>query len=183
MELSALLPIIAFLALAAGLAVVLRGTGRIVARTREAEHFRSAVKDLAARVDVSLGGAVSQIDAVRRHQVGPEGLGDTVLAATDAVERYTAEAEALRTPTRATEIRADIVADLERAHRALEMVEHGTSILATARRGPRELEAQTSIKRGYLNLLHAREAIVRHALAAEELETDDGGQKASRRGV
>ena len=27
----------------------------------------------------------------------------------------------------------------------------------------RELEAQTAIKRGYLNLLHAREAIARHA--------------------
>jgi hypothetical protein len=183
MEPAVLLPILAFLALAAGLAIVLRGTGRIVARTREIEQFRSTVRDLAARVDASLDGAAGQIDAVRRHQVGPEGLSSTVAAATDAVERYTAEAEALRGPSQALSIRADIVADLQRAHRALEMVEHGTTILATVRRGPRELEAQTSIKRGYLNLLHAREAISRHALGAEELETDEGGQKASRRGV
>ena len=39
------------------------------------------------------------------------------------------------------------------------MVEHGAEILAQVRRRGRELEAQTSIKRGYLNLLHAREAI------------------------
>jgi hypothetical protein len=50
------------------------------------------------------------------------------------------------------------------------MVDHGAKILAQARRRGRELEAQTSIKRGYLNLVHAREAIVRHAAAAEDLE-------------
>ena len=183
MELVVLLPILAFVALAAGLVFVFRGTGRIVARTREVETFRRTVGDLAARIDASLGGAAGQIDAVRRHQVGPEGLSATVAAATDAVERYTTEAEALRGPAQAISIRADMVADLQRAHRALEMVEHGTTILATVRRGPRELEAQTSIKRGYLNLLHAREAVGRHALAAEELEPDEGGQKASRRGV
>ena len=41
------------------------------------------------------------------------------------------------------------------------MVEHGANILASVRGGARELEAQTSIKRGYLNLIHAREAIAR----------------------
>ena len=35
--------------------------------------------------------------------------------------------------------------------------------MVNVRRGPRELEAQTSIKRGYLNLIHAREAIARNA--------------------
>ena len=38
---SILLPIFAFVALAAGLLVVFRGTGRIVARTREVESFRT----------------------------------------------------------------------------------------------------------------------------------------------
>ena len=40
------------------------------------------------------------------------------------------------------------------------MVEHGATILASAQPARREIEAQTSIKRGYLNVLHAREAIV-----------------------
>ena len=96
-----LLPIAAFIALAAGLAVVLRGTGRIVARTREVELFRGSVKDLAARVDASLGGAAGQIDAVRRRQVGPDTIVDTIDAAKDAVARYIEEAKAIRGPRKA----------------------------------------------------------------------------------
>ncbi len=179
-QIAILLPIAAFVALAAGLAVVLRGTGRIVARTREVEHFRGTVKDLAMRVDASLGGAVAQIDAVRRRQAGPDTIADTIDAAMDAVERYAEEAKALRGPRKAQHIRSDLVAELERSRRALEMVEHGRSIMVAARRGPRELEAQTSIKRGYLNLIHAREAFARHAVLAQEFEVDTKAQKAGR---
>ena len=180
MELTVLLPIVAFIALAAGLAVVLRGTGRIVARTRELEGFRATVKDLAARIDASLGGAVGQIDAVRRRQIGPDTITDTIAAATDAVERYAEEAKSLRGPRSSQQIRSDLVADLERARRALGMVEHGATTLLTARRGPRELEAQTSLKRGYLNLIHAREAFAQNALLAQDFEVDAKAQKAGR---
>src|SRR5258705_8702757 len=105
-----LLPIAAFIALAAGLAVVLRGTGRIVARTRELEQFKTRVNDLAARVDASLGGAAGQIDAMRRRQVGPDTINDTLVAATDAVARYTDEAKALHGPRQTNAIRADLAA-------------------------------------------------------------------------
>ena len=174
-EIAILLPLVAFVALAAGIVVVLRRAGRIVARTREVEGFRSAVRDLAGRVDTSLDGATSRIDAVRRGQVGAETIGETIAAATDAVERYTEEARALHGPEGAAEIRDDIVAELERAGRALAMVDHGATILAQVRRRGRELEAQTAIKRGYLNLLHAREAIDRHAARAQTLETPAEG--------
>ena len=60
------------------------------------------------------------------------------------------------------------------------MVEHGASILVNVRRGPRELEAQTAIKRGYLNLIHAREAFARRALDAQEITADDPGEPSSR---
>ena len=180
MELAVLLPIAAFIALAAGLAVVLRGTGRIVARARELEQFRRAVRDLADRVDASLEGAAGQIDAVRRRRVGPETIGDTIVAATDAVEHYADEAKALRGPRKAQRVRSELIAELERARRALEMVEHGTTIMVSVRRGPRELEAQTSIKRGYLNLIHAREAFARHAAETQDLDTDEHPQKANR---
>jgi hypothetical protein len=183
MELAILLPIAAFIALAAGLAVVLRGTGRIVARTRELEQFRAGVADLAERVDASLGGAAAQIDAVRRRQVAPDTITATLAAATEAVERYTNEAKALRGPRKAQRIRSEMVAELERAQRALGMVEHGASIMAVVRRGPRELEAQTSIKRGYLNLIHAREAFARHALEARESQVDGSTQKVGPRGA
>jgi hypothetical protein len=169
-ELTVLLPITAFLALAIGFAIVLRRAGRIVARTREIEGFRSSVRDLTTRIDQSLEGAAGRIDAVRRGQLGADTIGPTIEAATDAVTRYTEEARALKGPAVAAEVRDALVDDLERAERALGMVNHGAGILAQVRRRGRELEAQTSIKRGYLNLIHAREAIVRHAAAAEELE-------------
>jgi len=171
MELAFLLPIAAFIALAAGLAMVLQRTGRIVAKTRELEVFKSNVKDLASRVDSSLGGAATQIDAVRRRQLDPGAIGDTLEAATDAVERYTVEARALRGPRETNVLRNAIIGELERAGRALGTVEHGTTMLLNSR--PRELEAETSIKRGYLNLLHAREAIARHASEAARLPDRD----------
>ncbi|HSL76697.1 MAG TPA: hypothetical protein VK867_07125 [Candidatus Limnocylindrales bacterium] len=170
LELTVLLPVAAFVALALGVFTVLRRAGRIVARTREMEHFRSAVRDLTTRIDQSLEGAVGRIDAVRRGQLAADAIPPTIEAATDAVERYTEEARALKGPSAGAEIREAIVEELERAGRALGMVEHGAKILAQARRRGRELEAQTAVKRGYLNLVHAREAIVRHAAAAEELE-------------
>jgi hypothetical protein len=180
-ELTVLLPITAFLALAIGVAIVLRRAGRIVARTREIEGFRSSVRDLTTRIDQSLEGAAGRVDAVRRGQLGADTIGPTIAAATDAVARYSEEARALKGPAVAAQVRDALVEDLERAERALGMVEHGASILAAARRGSRELEAQTSIKRGYLNLLHAREAIARHALEAQDIEVDDGAQHAGGR--
>jgi hypothetical protein len=50
--------------------------------------------------------------------------------------------------------------ELDRAIRATELVEHGLDSLLAAR-GNRELEAQTSLKRGALNMRHAREAFGR----------------------
>jgi hypothetical protein len=166
-----LLPILAFVALAAGLGIVFRRTGFIVAKTREAERFRSSVKDLVARIDTSLSGAVARIDQLRHHELNPASIDETLTATTDAVDRYIEEARALRGPHGATEIRDELVASLERAGRALETVEHGANIMTSVRGSHRELEAQTSIKRGYLNLVHAREAIVRQATLADALET------------
>jgi hypothetical protein len=107
---------------------------------------------------------------VRRGQLAADAIPPTIEAATDAVTRYADEARALKAPPAGEPIRDAIIEELERSKRALGMVEHGAKILAQARRRGRELEAQTSVKRGYLNLVHAREAIVRHAAAAEELD-------------
>ena len=51
-----------------------------------------------------------------------------------------------------------LIAELDRAARAADMAEHGLNALSSGTRG-RDLEAQTSLKRGALNLRHAREAI------------------------
>ncbi len=168
-----LLPILAFVALAAGVIVVFRGTGQIAARTRELQHFRDAVKDLAARTDALLGAAAGQIDAVRHQQAEPESISVTVAETADALEQFGEEARGWSPPRHAKAVRDDIVAELERAARAIDMVRHGTDILASPPRGAPDQEAQMSIKRGYLNLVHAREAIARHALRAEGLVVDE----------
>ena len=97
-ELAILLPLAAFLVLAMGFAIVLRRAGRIVARTREVENFRSSVREPATRIDQSLDGAAGRIDAVRRQQLAAGTIGATIEAATDAIARYTEEARALHGP-------------------------------------------------------------------------------------
>ena len=174
-------PIAAFIALAAGLAVVLRGTGRIVARTREVEQFRGAVKRSRGpgrRV------ARRRRGPDRRRPPPPGRPGHDRRHGRrrhDAVERYTDEAKALRGPRQTRRIRPTWWPSWSAPQRALEMVEHGTTIMVNVRRGPRELEAQTSIKRGYLNLIHAREAIARRALDAQSTcQPTTAAQTASR---
>ena len=98
-------------------------------------------------------------------------------ASLDGVDRYAEECRSLRPPGDGDTIRDGIIVELQRARRALEMVEHGCSIQASARAGSRALEAQTAIKRGYLNVLHAREAIIRHAAEAEALRPPDPNQR------
>lgn len=161
--LALVIPLAAFVALAIVFVVVLRRASRALAQTREAERFREAVDDLAGRIDRSLGGVIERVDAVRRHHVAAADIGENVEAASDAVRRYAEEAGRLAGPVPADEVRANLLAELDRAGRALEMVAHGCALLDLSAGGPRELEAQTAIKRGYLNALHAREAIARHA--------------------
>lgn len=171
------------IAVALGLAlwIVLRKAGRLIAETRRIEGFQRATGDLVERIAASLDGVSTGIDAVRRHSIPADEIADNITAATEAVQRYTDEARALKGPPDGAGIRDAIVAELGRAERALQMVEHGRSILTSARVGGRELEAQTSIKRGYLNLLHAREAIERHAARVADLHVSDDVQWFHRR--
>jgi hypothetical protein len=167
------LPLVAFLVLAMFFVLFLRRAGRLVAATRDVERFRRQVADLAKRVETSLGEVCGRVDAVRRGQLAAAAVADDLAASQESVDRYADEARALRPPADGHAIRDGIVAELERARRALEMVEHGCAIQASARAGSRELESQTAIKRGYLNVLHAREAIARHAVEAKALVPAD----------
>jgi hypothetical protein len=48
--------------------------------------------------------------------------------------------------------------EIERAQRAVELIEYGRKLMLD-RLPERISEGETSVKRGYLNLLHARESI------------------------
>jgi hypothetical protein len=173
MEWAIILPILAFLVLAGLFALFLRRAGRLIAATRDVERFRRQVADLAARAETSLSELCVRIDAVRRGQLAAPAVVEDIAASLDAVEKYADEGRALRPPPDGARIRDDIVAELERAKRAVEMIDHGISIQVSARVGSRELESQTAIKRGYLNVLHAREAITRRSADAASLVVAD----------
>jgi hypothetical protein len=177
MEWAILLPLAAFLILVMLFLLFLRRAGRIVAATRDVERFRRQVSDLTSRIETSLGEVSNRVDAVRRGQLDAASLNDDLSASLDGVDRYADEARALRPPGDAERIREGIVGELERARRALEMVEHGRAIQVSGRAGARALEAQTAIKRGYLNVLHAREAIIRHGAEAAGLRPPDPNQR------
>jgi hypothetical protein len=167
MQLEVLIPVGAFVVVAAAVVLFVRRAGRLVARTREADTFRRDLADLTKRIDASTTAIIEAIDGVRRRRVSADAITDQLNAALDAVRRYSSEAHSLRPPAYATGQRDRLTGELERAERALEMVDHGCSILTAVRIGGRELEAQTAIKRGYLNVLHAREAILHIALEVE----------------
>ena len=167
------LPLVAFLALATAFAVILRRAGRLLAATRDVERFRHQVGDLGQRIEVSLSQISVRVDALRRGQLDAAAISDDLTASLDAVGRYADEARALQPPIDAIRIRSGLVDELERTARAINMIEHGCAITITARAGARELEAQTAIKRGYLNVLHAREAINRYRLDAAALRPAD----------
>jgi hypothetical protein len=171
------LPILAFIILLTLFILVLRRAGRFIAATRDVERFRRQVGDLVGRAEISLAEICVRVDAVRRGSLGADEVADDLAASIDAVGRYEDEARGLHPPKDGLTIRDAIVAELERAARALEMIEHGRGIQASARSGGREIEAQTAIKRGYLNVLHAREAIAHQAKAARDLS---GAGEASR---
>lgn len=172
METAQVIALIAFLFVAIGVAAVALRTGAVLTRTREAEGFRGQVGDLARRVETSLGDVSVLIDRVRRRETEPETILESLEAARDAVERYAEEARALGAPAIAKVHRDAIVHELERAGRALELVEHGCVLYGTGRRIERGTEADTAVKRGYLNLIHARETIAEQAKVAVERAED-----------
>lgn len=121
---------------------------------REAQHGKAA-RDIARRVDMSLTELLEVVDELRRRKTGPETSEASMKASADALERYAMEAEAV---DRHAAGGPGLKPEIERAQRALDLIEHGRELLLLP--GPESNgEGESSVKRGYLNLLHAREAI------------------------
>jgi hypothetical protein len=121
---------------------------------REAQHERAA-RDIARRVDVSLTELLAVVDDLRRHKAGPEVSDASMKASAEALRRYGLEAEVVQ--KRGGDSVA-LTAEIERAQRAVDLIEHGRTLMLEP--GPEmSAEGESNVKRGYLNLLHAREAI------------------------
>jgi hypothetical protein len=176
-----LIPLLIFVVLAGVLAVVLRRIGGVVADSRETTAFRRSVEDLAGRIDSTLADIVNRIDALRRQQIEADEIIEPLDRALEALLAYSEEARALGGPPVIAAPKAAFAAEIDRADRALQMVEHGASILGSVSSGQRYAEAQTAIKRGYLNALHARDAIARHAHEISLQRSPDESRWFSRR--
>ncbi len=168
METAQAIALVGFVILAAVVAMFTRRASRVLYRTRIAESFRTAAADLDLRVNQSLDEVARVIDVVRRHEADASTIRASLAAAQDAAGRYADEARALNGPPSTNTDKGRMVEELERAERALAMVDHGCELTADGSRMERGPEADTSIKRGYLNLLHARESFSEHVRSAIE---------------
>lgn len=180
-EVALLLSVALGVAIAAATWIVLSRTGIVAAESRDASAGRAAIAALAARADGTLGTIAARIDQVRRGQVEASELEEPLPLAQAEVTALAEDGRSLRLPSGLQPVRDDIVEELDRAWRALDMVEHGRSIMLAARLRGREIEAQTAIKRGYLNLLHAREAIATSAGMAAAWRSPTEARRDARR--
>ena len=145
-----------------------RAVGR---ESRESLAFRQAVGTLSPAVDATLLAALSVVDEVRRHRLAAVDALPSIDRSLEVVREHRAAVAAIvATPGEAGH-KARLTDDLERAERALDRIDHGVRTLADATVRIGDVEGQTVVKRGYLELQHARDAFARDALAAAATAT------------
>ena len=133
--------------------VVLAG-GRL---RREAQRQRTAVQ-IAHRADMAVSELAALVDDVRRRKIEPEVARQTLRASAETIRGFSEDICALGSGDSPPAFAVGLIGEIDRTKRAIELIEHGAEMLAEyaiERHG----EGETAIKRGYLNLLHAREAI------------------------
>jgi len=153
-----LLPLVVFFALGAAVLwlvwrVVLAG-----GRARRERVSAVAVAELAGRTERQLCDLIAVVDNVRRRKIAPQDVEVSVLEAQEALERTVEDASALCHDPAWSAVAAALVADIHRAERAIDLIDHGARLLADVAAVDAG-EGETAVKRGYLNLVHAREAI------------------------
>ena len=137
---------------------------RLAGQTRALAAYKAALSSIALRSAAAVDPVIEHLDEIRRRSGDPTRVADVVPAAADQVHAVILEARILQSPAPLADRTTAVVAELERSARALDLIDHGLSGLVGLR-GPRELEIQTTLKRGALNLRHARDAIA--GVAAE----------------
>ena len=167
---------IALIAVLFGLLVLFLLTTRrmsvLIARTRDLERVQRSVESIDLRLAAATDPLVARLGEIRRHAGDPGALARELLPAQAMLRDLAAETQTLRMPEVLAGQAAVMIHETERAVRAAELVEHGLDAMLAAR-GNRELEAQTSLKRGALNLRHAREAFGRAAADVAALRPAD----------
>jgi hypothetical protein len=172
MELVAILWLALLLALVVLFVSAFRRMRALVARTRELERFQGAVESIDRRLAGVVDPLVHGLDETRRHAGDPTSLAAKASEAQAVLDALTSETRTLGVPAGLAVPVGPMATELERASRAAALVEHGLAALANAGIG-RDLEAQTSIKRGTLNLRNARDAFALLARQVAEIRPAD----------
>lgn len=159
--------------------VTLRRLSVLIARTRDLERVQRSVDSIDRRFAAAIGPVVNRLDEIRRRSGDPLLLARELEPARSILEDLAAETRNLRVPAVLAGQAAVMVHEMDRALRATELVGHGIDALLAAR-GSRELEAQTSLKRGALNLRHARDAFGRAAAAVAAIRPADVAWRSGR---
>jgi hypothetical protein len=157
-----LLWLVILVVLAALFLMTLRRLSTLMGRTRTLERYQKHSTQLSTRLTATAEPFILQLDEIRRRSGDPRGLADAMPGAQDALRAIADEGRASKVPKGLMREGTLFVTELERAVRAAELVGHGLDALV-ADRGGRDLEAQTSLKRGVLNLRHASDAATRIA--------------------
>ena len=160
------------LALAVVFVITLRRMSALAARTRQLERYQQAVETIDLRFAGVVDPMTRGLGEARRGSGNPEALATDAAALHVMLDGLVAESRTLAVPAGLESMALAMTAELERADRAADFVEHGLATLAAAVRG-RDFEAQTSLKRGALNLRHARDAYGRLARATAALRPVD----------
>ena len=168
----ALLWLAVLIALGAMFVKTFRKMSTLTTRTRDLEDFQEAVESIDIRFGGASGPLLRGLDEARRHAGDPAGLPALVTEAQAVIEELTGETTALAAPEGLAPVVAAMTGDLERAGRAVMLVEHGLGMMTNTSIG-RDLEAQTSLKRGALNLRHARDAFAERARKVADLRPAD----------
>ncbi len=168
----ALLWFAVLVALGALFAKTYRGMSTLTTRTRDLEDLQEAVDSIDRRFGAASQPLLRGLDAARRHAGDPAGLPGLVTEAQLVIDELTGETMALAAPEGLAPVVAAMTGDLERAGRAVMLVEHGLGMMTNTSIG-RDLEAQTSLKRGALNLRHARDAFAERARRVAALRPAD----------
>ncbi len=159
-------------ALAALFVLTVRRMSALSSRTRELERFQQAVDAIDLRFAAVIDPVARGLDEARRGTPDMSALVASVASLHVTLDGLLVESRALAVPVGLEPLALAMAVELERADRAADLVEHGLGVLSAGRRG-RELEAQTSLKRGALNLRHARDAYARLALDTRALRPVD----------
>jgi hypothetical protein len=161
---------------------VARRLSVLIRRTRDLERVQRSVASLDSRLATTVDPLVVRLDEIRRRSGDPAALARDLGAAQATLRDVATEMTALRVPAGVAGPAATMTHEAERAVRAADLVEHGLEALLAAR-GNRELEAQTALKRGALNLRHARDAFGRAATSVASVRPADLAYRAGARGA